>query len=58
MKKDAKNLLFFFLTRETIFRSLFIPHETDIKNIADNFVKEITISMSRAKERLQGEILR
>lgn len=54
---DSKNI-FFFLTGETIFRSLFIPHETDIKNIAGNFVKEITISMSGANERLQGEILR
>ena len=54
---DSKNI-FFFLTGETIFGSLFIPHLTNIKNIAGNFVKERAISMSRAKERLQGEILR
>ena len=47
---DSKNLFFFFLTGETSYQSLFIPHVTDIKNIAGNFDKEIIISMSRAKE--------
>ena len=46
---DSKNL-FFFLTGETIFGSLFIPHLTNIKEIAGNCAKEIIISMSRAKE--------
>ena len=47
----SENLFFFFFTGETIYRNLFIPHVTDIKNIAGNFGKEIIIiSMSRAKE--------
>ena len=48
----------FFFHWKTIYRSLFIPHVADIKNIAANFGKEIIIiSMSRAKDWLQGEIL-